>query len=51
MLNIRLPKNCFSVGLVLDMHGDVHGQPPELPPSFHHDARVILTLHHGSGLC
>ena len=41
-MKIKLPtKDCFFPGLVLDIHGAV---------PFHHDARVILTLHHGPGM-
>ena len=53
-VDIILPEESISAGLVLDVHQDMQRQPPELTSSFHHDARVVLTLHHGSaqpGLC
>ena len=49
-VDIILPEESISAGLVLDVHRDVQRKPPELTSilTCHHDARVVLTLHHAS---
>lgn len=44
-----LPEESISAGFILDVHRDMHREPPELPSPFHHDTRVVLTAYHGSG--
>ena len=44
----ELPEMSVSEPFILDVHRYVQRQSPELPSTFHYDACVVLTPHHGS---